>query len=435
VKLGVGGLAAATGLMLAQPVHAGSHDWSEPKRLGSFRTWDGLDAGIGPNGYALVGWPRLRQEPASKRVVTSVAVRRREGRSWRTITVDDERSEGVRVGVAEGEETGVVAWRSLQEGIRAVVHSRDHGFDQIQTLSEGQVLGSPMLDVAPDGTAVIAWAELAGGDTKYLMAIREQGANFGSAISLEKNMSCGGVAAARGGAVAVGCDHHDWADDGGKKGVIVFRRRQQGEEIERVRVSGAAVDPDHALDAVWDLTVSDRGRVDLALSDSASDPFNVIAARTRAVDPFSGEFTTLSTGGPNYGNFIESDARGNLMAAWFRVAPYQARFSTRPDNGHSRADDPGWQPATIFGPADAAVSDLDVAPSGAAIAGLGARDSADAVRVGLGTVAGLTKVETVIADTDDHSDPAVARSSGGGAIAAWTEKVNGRRGVFVSSRR
>ena len=413
------------GLALATPADGAGGAWPEPERLGKVGSAYAAGADIGDSGYALVGWEGIRQGTGSSRKVATIGVSRSLNGPWETEILDKERSEGVQVGIAEGEDRGIIAWNNKESGIKVAIHSPRLGVRSVQTLSStGGLDGDPILAVASNGTAVVVWGETQQGETVRYASIRRKGQLFRPPVELGEGLFCG-AAAANGGAVAVACDYH-WNQDEleGKKGVVVFATRRIGHDLEPIKLPVR----NHPFDVISDATVTKRGRVDLTLYDDAQDPYSVVAARAFAGRPNSGRFETISTGGPNYGNGLDSDGHGNLLAAWYRIAPYQARFSTRANHGQ-------WQGTTVFGPFSTAVSDLDVASSGEAIVGLGARDDVDSVRIALGTVEGLTEIETVGANTNDPLGPAVGRNNAGDAVVAWTERVNGKRGVFVSSKR
>ena len=117
---------------------AAGGSWTEPKRLGAFRGSD-TSAGLGKNGYALIGWRGIdSRQPGERGFAASVAIRNAEGEPWKSVAIDADKSDGVLVGIAEDERVGIVVWRNLRnDAIRAAIHSRGAGFGMSQTLSEG----------------------------------------------------------------------------------------------------------------------------------------------------------------------------------------------------------------------------------------------------------------------------------------------------------
>ena len=192
------------------------------------------------------------------------------------------------------------------------------------------------LAVALDGTAVVEWEEDNGHYRNRFASIRERNGEFGPPVKLGGDaLDCGGVAAARGGAVAVGCDYHD--SDGERKGVAVFVRKDRGRPLRRMKFSTY----EHSNDVVSDAAVTRQGRVDLTLYDNPEYASQVVAARVRAGRTDSGEFERISSAAGS-GHQIEVDANGNLLAAWGAWDNPGIRTSQRPGRQRLVGVDDVW---------------------------------------------------------------------------------------------
>jgi len=396
--------------------------WSEPTAIspGGY-LWFTPGAAVGEDGYAVVTWTGGPREP------------RRTMRPWLAARLPGEqafeprrsigprRSEVFGPYLAEDEGTSFHAvWRRGRL-LRIREHSADGTLGPPERIGPRRVLGFAF-DVAPDGSAVVAWRVKPG----LRASLRPPGGDFGPPVRFvdERRLSYGVAAAPNGGAAVIWQRYSSGADRRGyaairRPGGATFGQPRRLPRTGRLQLGASAI--------------NDDGEV-VVMSEDHTELIAVAASVKPAVGPF-GSPANLGKGFFNLFPFVRADASGRFVASWDRLGRGFGNFGPQVA---SYNDGAGWSSPVTASPRGMSMSSFDLSPAGTI--GIGISDVRRRRQVLRASIQPpgepMSKAERITVDQtlDELVTPWVAVDDDGGALATWGTSIFAPGRVLVSSR-